>query len=711
MILRSFCSSNSAAKSSFHVNQTHYPDNPSAIPDPTKNLLNPASLPLWCDLTVLPEIPLGSSDKEHEHLKYAATYLGQQEFNSCGLDNVILLQDVPLVSKSGGYLMSLSSCQTKLMGNANTHDEIFAPIQAIPSTFLLFLNTANIIEESQLLRVALHPSENEELTELEVTFDFLEAESVFSETWKKMSENITLEGEWETDKNTFRSSEEAIVASEALKSENHEQILLVIKSFAEKEAREMNQLLAGLAAVAVALIGSYVWLAVSILKKKNNSRIGKKTRYFDTFDSSFVDIKSPPVTFPYTSFHATTVAVEQMGQHFQSKESVVDEVSAIIPDPIADNAFSSSEASYIDKVIIIQSRVRRIIECDKATRKLALILQLQSIFRGYLVRSRIDWFEDRVTVAKQKDYTYRSYPLADVLKVSSTSHGMVVAPLGKTKVPTNKTEEPPPVYSIVFDHCQELFDESTEDEGEIDHVLNLGGESHVSRKPNHGGDNPNGVATDFDAAQSPIQKIDRCRTQRHNFSCEPQQASSKSLHSDFSLELHSLLMARRLNTAGGDLKSCLDDEARAKCQNSLTESVSLFECHLLPPIERSHSLSQVQHSKVYPNVQELSPMSKVAEQWTMSKDTRRKNRRPPKKGFIAPLSHPLSNEYSVEIVVPIALKVRGGRDDDNKTITDCNELKRRPSLSSVLPGSSPGGSLLCPTSSSEAEESFLKDYW
>ena len=114
-------------------------------------------------------------------------------------------------------------------------------------TFLLFLNTANIIEESQLLRVALHPSENEELTELEVTFDFLEAESVFSETWKKMSENITLEGEWETDKNTFRSSEEAIVASEALKSENHEQILLVIKSFAEKEAREMNQLLAGLA--------------------------------------------------------------------------------------------------------------------------------------------------------------------------------------------------------------------------------------------------------------------------------------------------------------------------------------------------------------------------------------------------------------------------------------------------------------------------------
>ena len=193
--------------------------------------------------------------------------------------------------------------------------------------------------------------------------------------------------------------------------------------------------------------------------------------------------------------------------------------------------------------------------------------------------------------------------------------------------------------------------------------------------------------------------------------CEPQQASSKSLHSDFSLELHSLLMARRLNTAGGDLKSCLDDEARAKCQNSLTESVSLFECHLLPPIERSHSLSQVQHSKVYPNVQELSPMSKVAEQWTMSKDTRRKNRRPPKKGFIAPLSHPLSNEYSVEIVVPIALKVRGGRDDDNKTITDCNELKRRPSLSSVLPGSSPGGSLLCPTSSSEAEESFLKDYW
>ena len=700
LILRSSCSSNSAAKSSFRRKKTNYSDNRTIIPNPTKYLLDPASLPLWCDLAVLPEIPLESSDKEHEHLKYATTFLGQQEFNFCGLDNVILLQDVPLVSKSGGYLMSLSSCQTKVRVNANTHDEIFAPIQAIPSTFLLFLNTASMIEENQLPRADHHPSEIGELIEFEVTFDFLEAESILSEIWTTLSENITLKSKWGPAESTVQSSEEVIVASEALKSEKHEQVLLVIKYLAEKEAREINQLLAGLTAIAFALIGSYIWLAVSILKKKKTSITRKKMRYFDACGSPIVDIKTTPT---HNSLYSSSAAVEQMGQHLQTKESVAAEDSAIVPDLIADNDFSSSETSYIDKVIIIQSRVRRTIACNKVTGTLAFILQLQSIFRGYRVRSRLAWFKDRMYVAKQKESTHHTSLLVDVLKV--------VAPLGMTNDSINEIEEIPPVHSIVFDCCQESFDGSTEDEGEKYHVQKLEGISFVSEKPSDNRHNPNDVAIDFNTTEPDILKVDITGTQSHTFVCDPQQASSKLLHSNFSLELNSLLISRRRNNAGGNLSACFDDKTRTKSEGAMTESASSFECHLVPSLERSHSLSQVHYSQVYPNMQELSPTSKVAEQWTMSKDTRRKNRRPSNKGFIAPLSHPLSSEHSVEIVTPIPLKVYGDRDNDNKTIFESKEPNKCPSLSLVLSGCSHGGSLLCPTSGSEAEESFLQDYW
>ena len=53
----------------------------------------------------------------------------------------------------------------------------------------------------------------------------------------------------------------------------------------------------------------------------------------------------------------------------------------------------------------------------------------------------------------------------------------------------------------------------------------------------------------------------------------------------------------------------------------------------------------------------------------------------------------------------------GDMDNDNKTIFERKEPNKCPSLSLVLSGCSHGGSLLCPTSGSEAEESFLQDYW
>ena len=104
----------------------------------------------------------------------------------------------------------------------------------------------------------------------------------------------------------------------------------------------------------------------------------------------------------------------------------------------------------------------------------------------------------------------------------------------------------------------------------------------------------------------------------------------------------------------------------------------------------------------------------------MSKKVRRKHRHLSSR-YLAPISSPDGNELdriglpaTKERMEVATVDVLSNSDDDDPgfdVVTLSKPPDSRPLLVPVLPECSPGGSLLCPTSGSEAEESFLQDYW
>ena len=139
-----------------------------------------SSLPLWCDVTILPEIPI-YNDYDHED-DDSVLVLRQQELNPCGYDNVLWIPRLPR-AQTPGYLLSLTSCWTRLFPkkssvaqNDNDDDDddeaLLVSVYAEPPTFDFLLKSIPWNNDDDDNDDALLYKEEETPIELRVSFDF-----------------------------------------------------------------------------------------------------------------------------------------------------------------------------------------------------------------------------------------------------------------------------------------------------------------------------------------------------------------------------------------------------------------------------------------------------------------------------------------------------------------------------------------------------------
>lgn len=570
---------------------------------------------------------------QQRQLTSFAKHLEQQEFNSCGQNNAIFLRDMRIFSKNGGYLMSLSSCQTQVTLNS---EEIILPVHVRPSTFSLFLESGARIVNGH------HPNESVDVTELEVIFDFSEAESIMREILTPATENITLDDESNEDP---CSSEEPVLKEFAM-SDKHKELLMVLKTLAEREAQEFNQTLTGLAVIAFALIGGYVWLSFSMLRKKRAPRALKKRKA----DADLLERLSPisSIFCPGTvesGRRDEDAIVESVA--IQDRTNVVFSISAV----------STSEDLSVEKATLIQRFARMKIACDEVTRKLALVIQLQSIYRGYQVRRQFA-----------------------------------------------------PVHSITFDQSQAVsIDGSTEDKAfDSEQVSALNAEAVGSDERPIFDEELMDIYSCLPRELPPVPRIERITTLKHSFaSCVHQ------IPNDFALELQAKLRIRRMKAGAQNLSPSFNADVKDSSDHKYAEYQSSALCAHPSPSPSPQPRCHVDFSS-----KGLSPISKITEQWKASKICRRKNRRPSSTTLIAPASHSYGRKRSLNRFSPTSVNVKISTMESNACFSvrmdeNSKERGKHLILSPVVAESSPGGSLLCPTSGSEADadESFIQDYW
>ena len=254
VVIHSSCGSNTAVESE-----------PMPKEEESIASLDLPSLPISCDILMLPEIPKNIEQKEKPLL------LRQSQFNPCGLSNVLLLEN--LLWKD--VLLSLSSCSIK------TPQHEVLPIQPQPSTFF-FAVQEGIVQS---------------MSELNVHFDFTIAELRWIEMRNANEANATvqesnfdssteIQGRQNEDNKQF---EEIVSPSFLLDEHRHiasfyaemcleslhsqpqqeqfkrtlkpeERVLLVsIQKMVEKEAHELDRLLGCLAIIGLCLFGLLLW--------------------------------------------------------------------------------------------------------------------------------------------------------------------------------------------------------------------------------------------------------------------------------------------------------------------------------------------------------------------------------------------------------------------------------------------------------------------
>ncbi|KAI2496567.1 hypothetical protein MHU86_17959 [Fragilaria crotonensis] len=201
-----------------------------------------SSFPLWCDLTVLPEI--------HESNE-AIIRVRQQGFNPCGIDNVLLLEGL---KQGQGYLMSLSNCFARLVDN----DERFE-VTSSPATFFFSLQSMPSFQENSGIMInTKQPS-----TELHVAFDVTSGKDHLVADQEEVEElPPIIDGD-----DTLQACQPPV--------DTHAQVLRLLETLAEREARDVDIMLSGLALAVVVLLGIYGWTVHTVAKKLSTVKIIK----------------------------------------------------------------------------------------------------------------------------------------------------------------------------------------------------------------------------------------------------------------------------------------------------------------------------------------------------------------------------------------------------------------------------------------------------
>lgn len=271
------------------------------------------SFPITCDITVLPEIPVDShisvNDKDvtrHDDSLLSAPHirLERQALHPCGMDNVLLLRDLPAAAHPASYLLSLSSC-TMVVSQVDTNTngavllELNVPltmsIPAMPSTFsFAFQQSSSSSTSQQSNGIVVNPTSAS--AELQVVFDLTTAytsleEQVLKEKYNDLTTTTTTTSSESVDEKVDATVQETNVISPTLPLEepcladtkqqpivmrdtphHDEQLLHVIRELAEKEAQHLDYMLVGLGLVFILLLVHYARTVLPLVRAKKKQR-------------------------------------------------------------------------------------------------------------------------------------------------------------------------------------------------------------------------------------------------------------------------------------------------------------------------------------------------------------------------------------------------------------------------------------------------------
>jgi hypothetical protein len=327
LVVRSTClSSLKGSQDQEKVAHTHDHDNHDGdLKNHNENVLEKTLhlLPVTCDILVLPEIPVDSqrhvtmqNEESHDYSQDHSLYnspqrhvirMDRQELHPCGLDNVLLLQDLPPAADPASYLLSLSSCGMRVsqveVSSKRPIDiaPFVVPIQAVPSTFSFTFQTHSGKHSTGQNGVVVNPTSA--AAELNVVFDFSLALNHFEQVWNEYEEAMATE---ETMTTTTETTEEqnnkspifnrdmppvlmdktkmAECSTNVLPSSHyshhhhhHDDLLHVIRELAEKEAQHLDYMLVGLGLVFVLLVVHYARTVLPLIRSKRSSASRKKT--------------------------------------------------------------------------------------------------------------------------------------------------------------------------------------------------------------------------------------------------------------------------------------------------------------------------------------------------------------------------------------------------------------------------------------------------
>ena len=181
---------------------------------------------------------------------HANVQVQEQGLNPCGVDNVLVLQDL---TQGHGYLMSLLNCFT-------VFDDGRAPVTSLPSTFYFQLPSSPSIKDSGGVMVNTKTSS----TELDVIFDM---NAVLEHLVVVLDQEEEEGKQPEQDPPASSSGEEKMTSCQA-SVVNHADVLRVLETLAEREKRDVDFMVAALGLVFIILVGAYGWTVYFILTKK-----------------------------------------------------------------------------------------------------------------------------------------------------------------------------------------------------------------------------------------------------------------------------------------------------------------------------------------------------------------------------------------------------------------------------------------------------------
>ncbi|KAL3944631.1 MAG: hypothetical protein SGBAC_001291 [Bacillariaceae sp.] len=292
VVLSSSCSGNELP-SNDATSSPPPPPSSSSSSNPSSSLLHLKSLPLVCDILMLPELP---SDEE-------PASLSQKQLNPCGIENVIWMQNM---QQTGAMLMSLTSCHVVAAVDDNEMTVVL-PVQPVPSTFVIDgggetkstvdqqvsnLNVAFDFEMAEQLwdelllkdatanasvTTAPHQAKENHIREAEVKDSSKPTKKNDSSDAAQVGCDLTLEPFYQDlIRSSFQQQQQQPTKRSFAPSDSPEVVLKHLQMMTEKEAQVLDRILIVLGAVGVFLLGLLWWSGREVFRASRKESFQSK---------------------------------------------------------------------------------------------------------------------------------------------------------------------------------------------------------------------------------------------------------------------------------------------------------------------------------------------------------------------------------------------------------------------------------------------------